>query len=462
LVRCLEQLDRHGLLHGADDVLAHTLPLAFHAGLTTTVHGLLVGATMRLFDARALGISPLPAWIAENQATVMISSPAIVRALVASGPDPASFASLRSVTVAGEAAHGRDVESLRVLLPPSCVVRNRYGSSETGLIAEYAVAADHPRLDGLVPVGRGVGQTRIDLVDPATGGPVAEGQSGLVTVTAPSVALGYWADPEATAAVFRDNVDGTRTYRTSDVGRFDADGVLRPPGGRTTGQIRGYLVDQEVDAALPPCQKYGRRSLSGSCGPLKPATDCGLRGSTGSRPSAATIRAALRQVLLGHMVPEGVSSRRPPATDRVQDRSRPAAPTPPAATGEPGNSPAGRNWSRGRAVVLGLEKVGLSDDFFALGGDSLAAEALMSRLITELGVCVDVATTSLLVAAPSLREFAARLLEAAPAQGGALVPLQPDGSRPPLFIVAGGGGSGRLRTWARRLALTSPPRCSRR
>jgi thioesterase domain-containing protein len=101
--------------------------------------------------------------------------------------------------------------------------------------------------------------------------------------------------------------------------------------------------------------------------------------------------------------------------------------------------------------------VALRDDFFSLGGDSLAAEALMSRLTSDLNVSPDVATTSLLVRAPALNDFAARLLDAAPAPGNAVVPLHPAGSRLPLFIVAGGGGLGiAFVPWARRLGPDQP------
>jgi acyl-coenzyme A synthetase/AMP-(fatty) acid ligase/thioesterase domain-containing protein len=455
--------------YGTDDVLAHTLPLAFHAGLTTTVHGLLVGAVMRLYDARARGIGPLPGWIAENRATVMISSPAIVRALVASAPDPATFATLRSVTVAGESAYGRDLEALRPLLPPSCVVRNRYGSSETGLIAEYAIAADHPPLEGVVPVGRGVGRTRLGLVDPATGEEPAAGATGLVTVTAPCVAPGYWGEPEATAAAFRDNGDGTRTYRTSDLGRLGEDGVLQLTGRADHSvKIRGYLVDPgEVDAALFSLPDVTEAVVVGAPRPgdgvMRLVAYVVPTGApTGVHPEAAQVRAALRRLLPGHMVPETVVFLEAlPRTDRGKiDRIRLPAPPAPR-TARPVAGEEFTSWEElvagVWADVLGLESVGLTDDFFELGGDSLAAESLMSRMTGELNVAADLATTSLLVEAPSLKALAARLLHGAPSRGGALVPLQPDGTRLPLFLVAGGGGLGiAFVPYARRLGADQP------
>ena len=447
--------------YGADDVIAHTLPMAFHAGLTTTVHGLLVGATMRLYDARSRGIATLPGWIAANRATVMIASPPILRAFVASAPDPASLVSLRSVNVAGEAAYARDVEALRPLLPAGCVIRHRYGSSETGMISEHPVPAGLALTDGALPAGHGVGDTRLGLVG-SDGAPVADGETGTVTVTAPYVALGYWGDPEATARSFTAGADGTRTYRTSDVGRFGPDGGLQIVGRADHSvKIRGYLVDPgEVDAALFTLPEVKEAVVVG----MPRDRDGGMRlvayvVSTAERPAAAGVRAALRGALPAHMVPETVVFLDAvPRTDRGKiDRS--ALPTPPAPV-TAGHEELTR-WeelvAEIWAAVLELERVGLQDDFFELGGDSLAAEALITRLTTDLNVAADVATTTLLVQAPMLKEFAARLLQRATPTVGSLVPLQSDGTQVPLFIVAGGGGMGvAFVPWARRLGPDQP------
>jgi acyl-coenzyme A synthetase/AMP-(fatty) acid ligase/thioesterase domain-containing protein len=451
--------------YGADDVIAHTLPMAFHAGLTTTVHGLLVGATMRLYDARSHGIAGLPSWIAQAGATVMITSPGILRAFVATGPDPALLAGLRTLTVAGEAAYGGDVATARAVLPAGCVIRHRYGSSETGLIAEYPISADHPALAGAVPAGRGAGATRLDLVD-ERGRPAPAGDTGWITVTAPSVALGYWADPEATASAFTDHLDGTRTYRSSDLGRFLPDGNLQIIGRADFSvKIRGYLVDPgEIDAAL-----FGLDDVREAVVVSRPrGPDGGVRlvayvVSAAERPSAAAIRAALRDRLPGHMVPETVVFlERLPRTERgkIDRDGLPPPPAPPAAVVvglTHWETLVARIW----ADVLGLDQVGLDDDFFVLGGDSLAAEALISRLVATTTVPPELATTRLLAEAPVLRDFAARLLQHVTGSGRGtdrvLVPLHPAGSRLPLFLVAGGGGLGAAFVpWGRRLGPDQP------
>ena len=433
--------------YGADDVIAHTLPMAFHAGLMTTIAGLLVGCTMKLYDVRGSGIGGLATWLDAEAATVMLASPAILRAFVGTGPAPAQLSALRSLTVAGEAAYGRDIAAARDLLPSACVIRNRYGSSETGLIAEFAITSDEPLTDAAVPAGPAAGDTVLGFVD-ENGRPVAAGEPGTVTVTAPRMAIGYWDDPEATAAAFSDNPDGTRTYRSSDVGRLDAQGRLQLLGRRDHSvKIRGYLVEPgEVDAALFALDDVREAVTVGA-----PRPGDGLNRlvayvvSKSERPSAVDVRAALHTRLPGYMVPESIVFLDAlPRTDRGKlDRS--ALPEPPVAV------PGGRvddltEWESVVAAVwervLALDVVGPDDDFFELGGDSLAAEQLMAALVSDLGVPETEARTSLLAEAPTLTTFSRRLRRKPSKGQDTLIPLQTEGTRPPLFVVAGAGGLG--------------------
>ncbi|WP_176489702.1 AMP-binding protein [Mobilicoccus massiliensis] len=431
--------------YDADDIIAHTLPMAFHAGLMVTVAGLVVGSTMRLFDTRTRGIAGLAPWIAEVGATVMHTSPAILRAFVGSGPTPAQLATLSTVTIAGEPAHGRDVEQIRPLLPPACLLRNRYGSSETGLIAEYVIDADHPPLSGPLPVGRPVGDTEIRcLAD--DGAPLPEGEPGVVVVTRDHVASGYRDNPEATALAFSTEPDGRRTYRTSDVGVLDEHRLTLLGRRDHSVKIRGYMVEPgEVDAELFALPDVVEALTVG----VKAETQDRYRlvsyvVSRSERPSAAAIRSTLRERLSSHLVPEAVVFLDSlPRTDRGKlDRAALPAP-PPADIGEPVWSEWERLVAQVWARALGLEEVGRDADFFALGGDSLAAEELTAMVVTDLGIDAADVTSSLLAQAPTVAEYAGRLKRRPDRRQQIVSVLQPgDGNRRPLFLVAGGGGLG--------------------
>jgi thioesterase domain-containing protein len=167
--------------------------------------------------------------------------------------------------------------------------------------------------------------------------------------------------------------------------------------------------------------------------------------SVADRPSAVAIRTALHEALPAYMVPETVIFLDAlPRTDRGKlDRS--ALPEPPPIVAGTSSDDL-TDWERivqsAWCTVLALPDVGRDDDFFQLGGDSLAAEALMSIMTNELGVPRSDATTSNLVQAPTLGAFASRLKRRPGQENPTLVPLRTSGSRPPLFMVTGGGGLG--------------------
>jgi acyl-coenzyme A synthetase/AMP-(fatty) acid ligase len=321
--------------YAAGDVVAHTLPLAFHAGLMAAVAGVLVGATLRFHDVRAAGTQTLAPWLHESGATVAHLSPAAVRALVAARPDPALLAGLRSVTVTGEPLYGPDAAALLALLPGACTVHHRYGSSETGLICDHPLGPDAAAAHGVLPVGRAVPGLRVDLVD-ADGRPVPGEGPGIVAITGPDLGGGYWDDPQASAAAFTPNPDGTRTYRSNDVGRLGPDGRLQLLGRRDFSvRIGDYLVEPgEVDAALfelPDVREavtVGRTDAAAG----GPARLVAYVVPDGPAPDAADLRRRLAATLPEHMVPAGVVFLPAlPVTDRGKvDRS--ALPPPEAAS----------------------------------------------------------------------------------------------------------------------------------
>ncbi|MBT0771586.1 AMP-binding protein [Kineosporia sp. J2-2] len=436
--------------YDADDVVANALPMAFYAGLMAAVAGILVGTTTAMYDIRGRGIRELPEWIDRNRVTIMQASPAILRNLVNGAPNPALLSRLRQVTFAGEAAYGHDLEALRALLPPTCALRNRFGSSETGYCTDYVVDHTHPPLTGALPVGMPMPDIEIEIVDDA-GLPVPAGGTGTVTLTGRNLAMEYLGDEKASQAFTpaAGRTDGARTFRSNDVGTLGPDGALRLLGRRDHSvKIRGYLVEPgDVDAALSALPEV-RETIT--IGADKGDGNGGKRlvsyiVSTADRPSAAVARQYLSGVLPAWMVPESIVFLEAlPRTDRGK-LDRAALPEPPAV--KPGRG--AENLTEWEEVVralwcsvLTLPEIGLDDDFFELGGDSLAAESLMSRMASDLGVPQELAQTTVLVQAPTLKQFAERVTRKADAANQTLIPLRATGSRPPLFLFTGGGGLG--------------------
>ncbi|NIZ93232.1 AMP-binding protein [Kineococcus rubinsiae] len=428
--------------YGLGDVVVHVLPLAFSAGIGVTLACLLSGARQELFDPRSRSIATLPAWMREVGANVLLASPAILRgALAALGPG-GRLDGLKSLTMAGETVHGAELAAVRRAVGRDCSLRNRYGSTETWLMAEYVLGPDDPSPEGATPVGWAVPGARLRVEDEA--GQLHDSGTGRVVVTGRWIGASYWGAPERTAESYVEHADGTRSFRTSDVGTLAPDGCLRLLGRSDHSvKIRGLLVEPgEVDAVLfarpeirealvtgVVSERTGRPRLVAYVVPAAP------------RLTAATVRAVVRENLPAHMVPEEVVFLDAlPRTDRGKlDRS--ALPAPADTTGSKGP-----RTDFERVVVgifqraLDLPDIGTDADFFAMGGDSLIAEAIIATVSEELDVPASRLSTAMLAENPTPEAFARAIREERGRAIKTLVVLRRGGEENPVFLVAGAGG----------------------
>ncbi|NAZ87426.1 AMP-binding protein [Kineococcus indalonis] len=446
--------------YGAGSVVAHLLPMGFSAGIGVTLACLLVGARQELFDPRRRSVAELPAWMREAGVDVLHASPAILRGAMTALAPGERLDGLVSVTVAGETVHGAELRTVRAAVGPRCVLRNRYGSTETWLMAEFRLDPGAPSPEGATPVGCAVPGARFEVQD--EDGRRHPHGTGRVVVTSPWLTRGYWGAPERTAEVFTQNPDGTRSFLTSDVGTLAEDGCLRLLGRSDHSvKVRGLLVEPgEVDALLFAHPQVREAVVVGRTDPASGQVDLvAYVVPEGPRLQASAVRAVVRENLPSHMVPRHVVLLDAlPRTERGKlDRS--ALPEP-AASSAPYEQPR-TGWEHvvheQFAAVLELERFSVHDDFFELGGDSLAAEALVQRMAELVEDPPRPVTTSLVAAAPTVAQFAAAVRRTARSERPTLVPLRPAAEGEPLFLVAGAGSAAvALRTLAHRVRHPGP------
>lgn len=360
-------------------------------------------------------------------------------------------------------------------------VVNILGQTETtGMFTLYAVPEEVKPEDGVVPVGRAAPNTEIHLLD-AAGKEVAEGESGELYINTPSLAAGYWGRPELTGQRFLPHPDDPqgdrRLYRTGDLARRRPDGNLVYEG-RVDQQVkvRGKRVDLiEVEAFLR--QVPGVQDAAVIMAP-QPDGSCELAAYLAAPVEAALTRQAvwqrLRDFLPEHALPANLYrvDVLPYLPNGKLDRRALGAATPAsllplagaeeAATqcGAPSSSDSGPAVAAGgdageeQAVaallallrplweeVLQTGQLGLHDDFFAVGGQSLQAAILAARIGAALGRHVAVESIYL---APTMAAQAAFFAVRQDAPAGAatqtLVPLRLGGLDAPLFLIHGLGG----------------------
>ncbi|GAA0712654.1 amino acid adenylation domain-containing protein [Dactylosporangium roseum] len=244
--------------------------------------------------------------------------------------------------------------------------------------------------------------------------------------SAVGLARGYWRDPERTRARFRTLPDtGERVYASGDIGRYLPDGTLQILGREDFQvKIQGHRIEPgEIEAALVRHPDVERAAV------VAPESDTGARRLVGfvvppaaRTPDHEALRDFLSRTLPAYMVPARLSTVEAlPLTangkvDRLALTEAAGAVDP---GGDPGGGPPPRTPAEGTvaalwAEALGLRRIGVHADFFALGGDSLAASRLCGPLYERTGVHI---TLREFVAGPTVAELAGRL-DAAPAAGG--------------------------------------------
>ncbi|GAA2673985.1 amino acid adenylation domain-containing protein [Streptomyces lunalinharesii] len=375
-----------------DERLLLTGALEFDAATFEIWGCLLNGATLYVTGKETLLVpSALKSFLQRHAITVMwMTAPLFSQTADA---DPAVFARLRTVVVGGDVLPARQAHALRSAYPGLRII-NGYGPTEnTTFTTTHEVRDEEP---AAVPIGRPLNGTTVRVLDDERR-PVPTGTPGELYTGGSGLARGYLGRPELTAERFV-TLDGERCYRTGDRVSMDADGLLHFHG-RVDDQvkIRGHRVEvKEVEAALLGCPGV----LDGCV--LVAADEAGkhLVGYLVLDEGAETerVRAALAGRLPDYLRPDHLVTldRLPLNTNgKVDKAALPPVGAEHAQVSGDERAHAGLSPEQARLAavwdgVLRLKgrAVRPEDDFFALGGNSLAAGALIGRLAVRDGVAL--------------------------------------------------------------------------
>lgn len=334
------------------------------------------------------------AWLRDEQVTVAHLTPQLVRLLALAPAAKAGHRlALRLAALAGDQATAADVAALRALAPGARVV-NFYGTTETPQAqAWYEIPRD--RLSGSsgdpLPVGRGIDGALLLVLGPC-GQPAAAGELGEVLIRSRHLAARYF-DPELTRLRYGSSPGSDaedRFFRTGDLGRYRPDGAV-VLAGRADGQVKihGFRVETgEIEAALTAQPGVRQACVIASVTSGQPRLHA-YAVPEGPGVRTPDLVAGLRTQLPGHAVPAEITllPKLPLTPNGKVDHAalpKPAprlhAPASGALSGPTEHTIAGV-WRE----VLGLPAVGAGDNFFDIGGHSLAAAAVQARLVERLG-----------------------------------------------------------------------------
>ncbi|MGA9966029.1 MAG: amino acid adenylation domain-containing protein [Terriglobales bacterium] len=409
-------------------------------------------------DETPLAASGFLRWIGEQQITVLNLPTAYWHELVheLSESSAASLPeSLRMVIVGGEKASATAFSSwLRVSRGKVRWV-NTYGPTEASVIA----TAHEPQISSpeqvpaSLPIGRPIANTQIYLLDPDLN-PVPVGEEGELHIGGDGVARGYLNRPEMTAEKFIADPfstrPGARLYKTGDLARYLPSGEIEFAGRRDFQvKIRGFRVELgEIEAVLAThpgirdavvvaiVDRSEDKRLLAYVIPVDP-----------SEIDTRAWRSFLEERLPDYMVPSlFVTLEALPLTpngkvDRRALEKRPVNQTLISRTNNTvASDPIQKQLIKLWQSVLGIDCIGLQDNFWELGGHSLLAARLTQLIENTFGKRM---TLVALIEAPTVEQLALMIKDEDKATSwSCLVPLQPgNGTKPPFFCIHGVGGN---------------------
>ncbi|MFE2377091.1 amino acid adenylation domain-containing protein [Streptomyces sp. NPDC059398] len=401
------------------DVVLHKTPFTFDVSVWEIFWWSLAGASVcTLPSGQEKEPARLAARIAEHSVTTMHFVPSMLQAFLQYTEDRTDrLTTLRRVFASGEALGTalavRFAETLTAATDAALI--NLYGPTEAAVdVTHQPCAQTDPRRP--VPIGRPIANLAL-RVRTRTGATAPIGTPGELCIGGTGLARGYLHAPELTAERFTADpaLPGGRGYRTGDLARWLPDGTIEYLGRLDTQvKIRGYRIETgEIehvaagDPAVRDCAVLARTDGAGDrylC----------LYAVPGEGFSEDRLRARLAAELPSYMLPRYVVAVDAIPTGHNGKRDPARLPEPERAAGDGGQEPSGpvagtlaAIWSR----ALGVERVSTTDNFFALGGDSIK----FVRVLAEArGAGLDFSFQDLF-AHPTIAELEPRVRQSGPA-----------------------------------------------
>ncbi|MAE63389.1 MAG: hypothetical protein CMJ18_03880 [Phycisphaeraceae bacterium] len=423
-----------------NDRIAQASNCCFDAATFEIWGALLNGASLHLFD-RDVVLNPvaMAGQLERHRITTLFLTTALFNQMVRERPG--AFRGLRHLLFGGEAADPHCVRAALDHDPPERLL-HVYGPTENTTFSTWHLVRSVAPDATTVPIGSAIARTTAHVLDDQRQ-PVAEGETGELWLGGEGLADGYLNQPELTAERFVDDPDGNgagRCYRTGDIVRLLSGGQIEFVGRRDHQvKLRGFRVELgEIEVALEQHDAVAqavvtaREDLPGE----RRLVAYVVRAD--AEITAGALRDALGTRLPDYMVPQSwvLLDSLPLTTNGKVDRH--ALPAPDATRPDLDTPYVAPRDDTERTMVaildelLGIERIGVEDDFYVLGAHSLVAIRFASAVSARLGVDLPLADV---FAQPTVASLA-RLAETGagtPPRGAESLPTRP--AEPPLSFA---------------------------
>ena len=424
--------------------------IAFDATVTSFFSPLLTGKKVLLLPEEGEIEALSDVLLARNQFSLVKITPAHLEILRHMLPPGEVKEQVNALVIGGEALLGKNLALWHTHARGTRLI-NEYGPTETVVGCSIYEVPDNITLPDEIPIGRPIANTQMYILDRYLQ-PVPVGVAGEIYIGGDGVARGYLNRPDLSEQRFIPNpfVDDTnaRLYKTGDLARFLSDGNIVFLG-RIDHQvkIRGYRIELgEVETALgqhPAIQHLAVIAREDIPGDKRLVAYIVLKQE--HTISSNELRDFLREKLPEYMAPSlFVFLKALPLTsngkvDRnalpIPDQQRPDLEKKYVAPRDAVELELTKIFGK----CLNIDSIGVQDNFFELGGTSVQAAVAFSQIRKTFGKQLPLA---ILIQAPSIEQLAVFLRnEGSIPNWSSLVPIQPNGSKPPLFCMHAGAGT---------------------
>lgn len=378
------------------DVWLQTAPVCFDVS-AFEIWGSLVNGAQLVLPNEYFSLEELGQTIRDNQVTTLWLASALFSKMVAHNLD--GLKTVKTVLTGGDVVSRIAAQEARRRLQGTRIF-NGYGPTEATMFSSFFEILETTRFESPIPIGRPAPNTQIYILDEWMH-PVPVGVKGEIYIGGDGLAREYYKDPVLTGHKFVQTPIAARLYKTGDAARWLADGNIDFLGRQDRQmKIRGFRIEpEEVEAALlrhPAVKEAVVVAVEASSGDRKLTAYIVLRND--ESVTILELRTFLSRTLPAYMVPgfyvflDALPLTNNEKVDRIAlpspDWGRPDLSSPYIEPRNQLEEIITKIWGE----ILERDRIGVLDDFFELGGESLSAIRVVSRIHDSLGVNIPLRT----------------------------------------------------------------------
>ncbi len=419
----------------ASDRYLHSASISFSSSVRQLMVPLSLGASVVIASTERLrDPQSLFDFILQEGVTILDFVPSFWRSCIHALGNKMSENNVRLLLSASEPFPASVVNELSSIFKPPARIVNMYGQTETtGIISFFPVDSPITNASGIMPIGGAISHATMHILD-ETLNPVKKDAAGELYIGGAGVARGYLNRPELTAErfitdPFSDKANA-RLYRTGDMAHYLPSGAIDYLG-RIDDQvkIRGFRIELgEIESVIGQFANVREAVATAHEQDGDKRLAAYVVSASGSKIDTEELRKFLKQKLPDYMLPSAfVQLEQIPLTPngKVDRKALPAPERDASTTREGYESPTtetektvAKIWSG----MLGVNNIGIHDNFFDLGGHSLLATQALVKVATETGVLLKVAD---LFNTPTIYDIARKLDDGCPTSKTNAIPLVP-------------------------------------